>query len=145
MRERRYYKSTFGWNRSGWPPLAWIPPRVVHLRVKVLAARTRANTHKLLHRFARAYTFYPTGGTSPSFSPFFSLHPLNLCDNPKYRRKREMKIQPMTNVALIIIENSSEMKEPASSFGHHREIFRKFNDRFSKEDSMESLHQVERR
>lgn len=30
--EREY----LGWKRSGWPPLAWIPRRVVHLRVKVL-------------------------------------------------------------------------------------------------------------
>lgn len=48
--EREY----LGWKRSGWPPLAWIPRRVVHLRVKVL------------------------GGTPspPSFSSSLSLFPL---------------------------------------------------------------------
>lgn len=34
---------------GGWPPLAWIPWRVVHLRVKVLARGTHARTHARTH------------------------------------------------------------------------------------------------
>jgi len=42
---RESVSSAKWWSSGGWPPLAWIPWRVVHLRVKVLARGTYARTY----------------------------------------------------------------------------------------------------
>lgn len=45
---------------GGWPPLAWIPWRVVHLRVKVLARGMHACTNARMRASARLVS--PSGG-----------------------------------------------------------------------------------
>lgn len=43
-----------GSDGGSWPPLAWIPWRVVHLRVKVLAHGTHARTHVYTYAYTHA-------------------------------------------------------------------------------------------
>lgn len=62
---RESVSSAKRWSSGGWPPLAWIPWRVVHLRVKVLARGTHARSHARTHACrarARARLVSPSGG-----------------------------------------------------------------------------------
>lgn len=100
-RERRVRECWYlRWNRSGWPPLAWIPRRVVHLRVKVLAARTHetrreARVHRLaitrVHRASISQvlsfplSFFPSFCQTPSI--FLSPLILGACVSLEYCRR----------------------------------------------------------